>query len=124
MIRVGLLDRILEAVFPRQFGEAAIVEPEEDKERIQEDEGETITDIFFRKIIKSTHYCFGKEKTFFGFTFEDNNTDRGDWLIRKIEDSPGASFCSESRKRFGYDDFSESTSDPPFTWPDFEVGEE
>ena len=113
MIRVGLLDRIIRLL----FGPSA-------EERIQEDEGIQITPIFFRKIIKSKHYCSGKERAYFGFTFESNNTDRGNWLIRKISDFAETEGCSESRRQWGYDDFSESTSDPPFTWPDFEVGEE
>lgn len=93
------------------------------KKKIQEDKGRVIVKVYYRKIIKSTHYCDGKKKTFYGVTFEANHTDRSNWLIRKIENSPKTRNCSESRREFGYDDQQEWT-EPPFTYPDYEVGEE
>ena len=127
---MGLLDRILEAIFPRQFGEGAIVEPEEEKIEEERTGAPISRDVIYqRKIIKprASERRGGKAVKLFAVTFEDNFTDRSlqlaeeilryakthdVWLEPDIDILIG-----------GYDDQLEFTN-PPFTWDTIEVGTE
>ena len=136
MIRVGILDRIsnffqavVEEIFPRQFEE--LEEPEDDQVIEEGKPGAPIGEdiIYQRKIIKTGSSDKRQTRTvqLFAFTFEDNFTDRFEELAREIQRYANSKnlFIVEDINELlgGYDDQSEF-SDPPFTWPIIEVGEE
>ena len=75
-----------------------------------------------RKIIKTTGYSSGKKETLFAITYEANKIDR----ISKLTDAIFDEFDETHglpERFFGYDD-EETTTNPPFIYPDIEVGTE
>ena len=75
-----------------------------------------------RKIIKTTGYSSGKKETLFAITYEANKIDR----ISKLTDAIFDEFDETHglpERFFGYDQ-EETTTNPPFIYPDIEVGSE
>ena len=91
--------------------EEAIEEPEEEIE-------------YYRKIVKTTGYSFGRKDTLYALTFEDNNIDRSKELKDKILDE--FSNSHGILERFGYDSeyYGEISSITYQTksYPEIEVG--
>ena len=85
-------------------------EPEEVEEEIQ----------WFKKIVKTTGYSFGKKETLYALTFEDNDINRFNELREKIIDE--FSNSHGILERFGYD--SEYITYADFEYPEIEVGTE
>ena len=110
MVIMGFLSNVLGSVFrlvfPRQFRE-------ELAEEISK-EGE-----FIRKIAKTGKSNKG-HRNLFAFTFERNSTDREFELIRAIERFYEIKLDSGD---VGYDD-STNVAEPPFEYPEIEVGKE
>ena len=75
-----------------------------------------------RKIIKTTGYSSGKKETLYAVTYEANKIDRISKLIDAVFDEFDETHGIQSSK-FGYDD-EETTTNPPFIYPDIEVGSE
>ena len=75
-----------------------------------------------RKIVKPIGYSWGKKETLYAITYENNKIDRTNELINAIfdefEDTHGI-----QPSKFGYDD-QQLTQNPPFIYPDIEVGTE
>ena len=98
-----------------------------EREKIEEIEEER--EDFIRKIVKTGGSRGSKSSSLrdtkvdlFALTFENNLIDRGQWLYGKIEEYAEDEniFLTSS---WGYED-SEEVEDPPFEYPEFEVGEE
>ena len=103
----------------REFQEF-IEEPiEEDIEFEEEPEEEP--EEYFRKIVKTTGYSFGRKETLYALTFEDNTINRFKALRDKIFEEFNDSFGIQNK--FGYDQ-EEATMYPEIIYPDIEVGEE
>ena len=75
-----------------------------------------------RKIIKTTGYSSGKKETLYAVTYEANKIDRISKLIDSVFDEFDETHGIQSAK-FGYDD-QQLTQNPPFIYPDIEVGTE
>ena len=121
---MGLLDRILNFFFPKRKEQSRAERDEEERER--ETDQEEVT--YHRKIIKSVFYCEGRTShrgiriNVFSVTFEDNDTDRFNELLREIEVLRQYDRCHQVGD-WGYDD-QQTTTRPPFVYPIIEVGEE
>ena len=57
---------------------------------------------WFKKIIGSIYYCGGKKYIYTAWTFEENNTNRKDWLSQELETELDDK-CSEERELKGYE---------------------
>ena len=75
-----------------------------------------------RKIVKTVGYSSGKKETLYAITYEANKIDRISKLIDSIFDEFDETHGIQSAK-FGYDD-QQLTQNPPFIYPDIEVGTE
>ena len=128
MIRVGLLDRIFNAI--KRIFRSDVLEPEE-KEIEEERTGAPFSEdvIYLRKIIKplASERRGNKSVKLFAVTFENNIDDRAVQLAEEIlryAETHDVFLERDIQKLIGgYDDQLEFT-DPPFTWPDIEVGTE
>ena len=75
-----------------------------------------------RKIVKTVGYSSGKKETLYAVTYEANKIDRISKLIDAVFDEFDETHGIQSAK-FGYDD-QQLTQNPPFIYPDIEVGSE
>ena len=75
-----------------------------------------------RKIVKTVGYSSGKKETLYAITYEANKIDRISKLIDSVFDEFDETHGIQSAK-FGYDD-QQLTQNPPFIYPDIEVGTE
>ena len=101
----------------REFQEF-IEKPIEKIEEVIEEPEEEIE--YYRKIVKTTGYSFGKKETLYALTFEDNDINRFNELREKIIDE--FSNSHGILERFGYD--SEYATYAEFEYPEIEVGSE
>ena len=94
----------------QKFIEAPIEVEEEPEEEIE----------YYRKIVKTTGYSFGKKETLYAFTYENNDIDRFNELqnaiIQEFSNTHGI------QNKFGYD--SEYATYAEFEYPEIEVGTE
>ena len=85
-----------------------------------------------RKIIKPSGigsknfiYKSGRIIPWYALTYEDNDTDRRNFLEDKLLGSvPIGTSLDKQIPEFGYDQEDEPTTKPPFIYPDFEVDTE
>ena len=75
-----------------------------------------------RKIVKTVGYSSGKKETLYAITYEANTIDRINKLIDAVFDEFDETHGLQPTK-FGYDD-QQLTQNPPFIYPDIEVGSE
>jgi len=78
---------------------------------------------FRRKFVSGLFYCGGIKRQFFAQTFEQNDVDRSDALLRELEQI--TSNCSDIRDNFGYsdDEVDNSKVSNNAIFPDVESGE-
>lgn len=74
--------------------------------------------IFTRKIVKTESK---QGLNLFALTYEANEKDRFTWLVKKLEKEFDIDI--NNRTILGYDD-TQTTTDPPVIFPDFQVGRE
>ena len=118
---MGLLDRISN-FFRRLFRP-----PERDLEDEEETQRDEVSEdiVFQRKILKSRFSERRGQKAVevFAVTFEDNFTDRFAELLEEIRTYSDDNLLFFAGGDYGYDDQQETTN-PPFIFPNIEVGEE
>ena len=100
----------------REFQEFIEVPIEKIEEVIEEPEEIE----YFRKILKMTVYSGGATESWYALTFENNKIDRRDFLVDKMYDNVGGTSLDNRATKKGYDG-EETTTNPPFIYPDFEV---
>ena len=93
--------------------------PVKEIEKVIEEPEEEIEE-YFRKILKMTVYSNGAKESWYSLTFEDNKINRQGFLLDKMYDNIGGTSLDNRKAEFGYDD-EETTTNPPFIYPDFEV---
>ena len=94
----------------QKFIEAPIEVEEEPEKEIE----------YFRKILKTTVYSSGGTESWYALTFENNKINRQGFLTDKMYGNIGGTSLDNRKAEFGYDD-EETTTNPPFIYPDFEV---
>ena len=129
---MGLLDQIIQAVrnffSPIEDEPGDDIGPSEEELEIEEDRQrrEISEDIIFqRKILKARFSERRGRKTVevFAVTFEDNFTDRFAELLEEIRKYSDDNLLFFAGGDYGYDD-QQTTTNPPFIFPNIEVGEE